>query len=33
MDDPVFAQYQPALSRFSVQNQHPILYRSIYHTL
>ena len=25
MDCPVFAQYQPALSRFSVQNQHRIL--------
>jgi len=26
MDCPVFAQYQPALSRFSVQNQHRILH-------
>ena len=25
MDCPVFAQYQPVLSRFSVQNQHRIL--------
>ena len=25
MDCPVFAQYQPVLSRFGVQNQHRIL--------